>query len=118
MSNYESMTLKSGAKVNICPLPYTVWEELEDYRVEALEKAVKCSDKGQTQQCNLFILKMNKELRRRKLAAVVENSAETLATLTAVDVRELETRIDKMNFSAVAIENLSEAGDMPATPTE
>ncbi|MFI3270569.1 MAG: hypothetical protein R3Y11_00465 [Pseudomonadota bacterium] len=117
MPTYESMTLKSGAQVNICALPYTTWEELEDYRVEALEEAVKYGDAGQTQYCNLCILRMNKELRRRKLTAVVENSEETLATLTALDVRELEMRIDKKNFAAVSIENLSEAGDTPATQT-
>lgn len=115
MSKYEAITLTSGATVNVCLMDYETWESLEDFKTEQFEEAIAAKENGQEQRSNFIFLCMHKELRRRKLAATVENSEAVLATMTAFDVRELDVRIDNMNFAPVSIENLFDAGSGPAT---
>lgn len=115
---YETHNLKTGAQVSLRPLPYEDWSDIEELRFAQVEQAVELVEAGKKDRANLVMLRLNSDIRQRKLGAALEKPGEVLPTLSVPEVREVEAIIDRITFAEVTPENLSDAGAGPATASE
>lgn len=115
---YEEHTLATGRVVHIRPLPYDQFEEIEDLRLKQMEESVRLYEENKPTRGSMVVLALERDVRRRKLGACVQDFDTLRADMSITDVRQIEGIIDRVSFAEAVRENLSEAGDGPATTSE
>jgi hypothetical protein len=120
-ANNETITLAGGRKVEILPLPYQTWEEMEDARLEGLEQAATLEEEGKRARVNLVLTRTYRNHERSLLQARVKDWPAVKVALTVDEYSELVAILTKRSAKEAEPENLPAGGggqpsqDAPAT---
>ena len=117
MSDYRVLTLKSGKSLSVRPLPYTVWEDLENEREAKAEELAFLIEQNSMARASLLNTRILRDKREKKFQACVKDWDKVKTTLDTAEARELDDLMDKLSFPELETENLSVAGDGPANQT-
>jgi hypothetical protein len=103
-------------ELDVTPMSYTAWEDLEDTRMAAMEETVELEEAGKKDRASLVIHKMMRELREAKMAHCVVGWEGVKKTLTKAQALELETIVDKLNRPEIERGNSSAGAAGGTTP--
>ncbi len=105
----QTMTLDSGRTVEVVPLAYEAWEDMEDRRLEALEKMAALGE-GQKQAAELVALRLLRDLDRSMVEARVPSWDTLRKELSREEYLDLVKQLTARSAQEAEPENLSAGG--------
>lgn len=114
--NPQTVELSTGRRVEIVPLPYAAWEEMESGRLDALERLGALEAEGKRKEADLAALRLLRNLDLGLVKARVTKWGELREQITADEYCELVNKLTQRSAREAEPENLSAGGDGSQTP--
>lgn len=115
MHNASEITLTSGRKVKVVPLSYQAWEDMENRRLEAMEKMAAMGE-GQKQAADLAALRLLRDLDRAVVVARAPEWEKLKQELSRDEYLDLVRQLTERSAKEAEPENLSGGGGGSPTP--